>query len=1070
MQLLHNNTHTHKNAPQTPEKPTKYDSQTLLSRFKHAAKLPAATISRLDHLGIRRNQRQLPPPRHYYARPTQNNHYQHQNHTTRSLIALSAYIKLFLLAYRHADRDAPSVHISRKSPKPQPMVNNALHPASPPIMTVSNRARKLPSILLANARSLVKKTDSLSGLLTDTKASITCVAETWLNSDNVQVIKNKFNKGYHFLTSNRTDKAAGGVAMLIDKDYATKVSPLRIAPPTLPSWFAASKKADEKPLAIDMKIAKLKVNQLPRGFSSVVAVCVYLAEFGRDASRQRAAVWRIINAVDEATKCTSIGNKTLLFIAGDFNGADLAPLCKALKVHKVNNEPTHIGGGTLDIIMTNAPRCYSAETLDPLISYEGVKSDHRAVYAYTGQADYNATKPPIVRKLVRSGRVANTVNVLRNNNWLPIIEKAKNQPQAATDNFYEVLLGAQDLCQSLKLLKLRDDQPWMTLDIKELIAERQELFKAKQHAEYSKVAVKVSREINKRKRLYYRRKFSAKNPSWWSFVNDVRSNCNTTDADKELANELNCGFHGVWDGNAQPDLSAYTNIDCERPPENIFKVHEVKSFISSMNSSAPGPDGVPVNLLKAGREELCLVLTALFNIFIVIGFVPDQWRSAHITPISKVDHPVCWSDYRPISLTSNICKTFEHVIASYIVSTTWRIWTNNKQHGFLPGRCTQDAIIQVLFDIGRAVDQRESVLAIFFDFAKAFDLVPHDRLMAKLTPLLPPWLVRWIAHYLQGRRQRVKINKITTDWKEVEGGVIQGSVPGPILFILYIADINDYLPKGVSIEKYADDIICYILGRATSTQLPQEVVNAVQRWCHENLMRLNADKCKILHFPAKRDEAPPSIILNNTSLGIVHVYKYLGIDITDTLDSNVYWDRISSKIRQNTFLLKQLKSSGLEEKILVGVFKSLVLSHFRYGSVVLDSCTEHAKSDMQVIQNRMLRIIGVNRDKVSKKYSIPPIAEFIEAASAEQVNKVLNSKTHALPNSLLTTRRSNTKFPYDIPLAKTSKFLNSPVMKALRELREKFSRRATATTAPVLPAALTASASRLMQQCPWCQQ
>ena len=192
------------------------------------------------------------------------------------------------------------------------------------------------------------------------------------------------------------------------------------------------------------------------------------------------------------------------------------------------------------------------------------------------------------------------------------------------------------------------------------------------------------------------------------------------------------------------------------------------------------------NLLKAARLEIYFFLAALFNIFIATGFVPSQWLSANITPIAKVDHPCKWSDYRPISLTSNLCKTFERVLAKYIIERTEHIWKSNKQHGFLPGRSTHDAIVQVLYDTGRAIDQRKSALAIFFDFAKAFDHVPHDRLLAKLALVLPLWLVRWIAVYLSNRKQRVKMANIETEWRSVKAGVIQGSVLGPILFIHHL--------------------------------------------------------------------------------------------------------------------------------------------------------------------------------------------------------------------------------------------------------------------------------------------
>lgn len=152
-------------------------------------------------------------------------------------------------------------------------------------------------------------------------------------------------------------------------------------------------------------------------------------------------------------------------------------------------------------------------------------------------------------------------------------------------------------------------------------------------------------------------------------------------------------------------------------------------------------------------------------------------------------------------------------------------------------------------------------MAVFFDFAKAFDLVPHDLLLLKLAKILPPWLVRWITCYLSNRTQRVQIGELSTPWKRVEAGVVQGSVLGPVLFLIFIADLNDYLPDGSSIEKYADDIISYIIGAATTTNLPQQIADAVQKWCNDNQMRLNTSKCKVMHFKPKKTEPPLSIVI-----------------------------------------------------------------------------------------------------------------------------------------------------------------------------------------------------------------
>ena len=183
--------------------------------------------------------------------------------------------------------------------------------------------------------------------------------------------------------------------------------------------------------------------------------------------------------------------------------------------------------------------------------------------------------------------------------------------------------------------------------------------------------------------------------------------------------------------------------------------------------SSPGPDGISAVLLKHARLELCDTIALMFNAWLSIGFVPSQWRAASITPVAKIDHPASWSDYRPISLTSNLCKVFEKILVKFIIRTTSSIWQHNNQHGFLPGRSTTDAAVKVIFDLESAFDQRLLWLAIFFDFAKAFDLVPHDLLLQKLTPVLPPWLVRWIASYLSDRTQRVRVGQTTTEWKRV---------------------------------------------------------------------------------------------------------------------------------------------------------------------------------------------------------------------------------------------------------------------------------------------------------------
>jgi hypothetical protein len=192
------------------------------------------------------------------------------------------------------------------------------------------------------------------------------------------------------------------------------------------------------------------------------------------------------------------------------------------------------------------------------------------------------------------------------------------------------------------------------------------------------------------------------------------------------------------------------------------------------------------------------------------------------------------------------------------------------------------------------------------------------------------------------------------------------------------------------VEKYADDIIAYVIGKQAGADLPQNIAEAVERWCSVNRIRLNASKCKVMHTPSKSFE-PPIIKLADVSLQSVKEYKYLGFYLNDTFDSRIQWDRIQPKISQNIALLKQLQCSGLKEEILVSVFKSLVLSHLRYSSTILVACPDGTKSDMQVLQNTLLRTIGITRDLAKSKYGILDVSELVSKTSLEQVICILTT-------------------------------------------------------------------------------
>ena len=267
--------------------------------------------------------------------------------------------------------------------------------------------------------------------------------------------------------------------------------------------------------------------------------------------------------------------------------------------------------------------------------------------------------------------------------------------------FYATINNAQDTCQPLKTIRCKDDKPWMTPDIKELIRQRQHHFHKGNDLLRSKVATEIVSKCRSAKRKHYS-KFANNCSNTWKAINDTRKPKSQTAADPVLANQLNDSFYNVWEGIQQPDIFIKP-ASSDRPA--LFNDSNVIRSIEKQSGGSCGPDGLSSKLLKSARLELATPIANLFNTCIQHSFVPSQWKSANITPIPKTPRPAEPADYRPIALTSTLCKVFERILAKKILECTAKLWQSNRQYGFLPGHNTMDAIIKVVEDWSRAKDQ-----------------------------------------------------------------------------------------------------------------------------------------------------------------------------------------------------------------------------------------------------------------------------------------------------------------------------------------------------------------------------
>ena len=220
---------------------------------------------------------------------------------------------------------------------------------------------------------------------------------------------------------------------------------------------------------------------------------------------------------------------------------------------------------------------------------------------------------------------------------------------------------------------------------------------------------------------------------------------------------------------------------------------------------AQGPDNVSPRLLARIAEQIAKPVHRIFKKSLEEGILPLEWKSAAVSPIHKSGNKNDPANYRPISLTSQLCKVLESLMSDQIV----RHLENNQligetQHGFRKGRSCLTNILSFLDKVTSSIDSGSSIDVVFLDFAKAFDKVPHQRLLSKLKSHgISGKVFKWIENWLAGRVQSVQVKGINSIWEAVTSGVPQGSGLGPVLFLIYINDLDDDILSWIL--KFADD-------------------------------------------------------------------------------------------------------------------------------------------------------------------------------------------------------------------------------------------------------------------------
>lgn len=370
-----------------------------------------------------------------------------------------------------------------------------------------------------------------------------------------------------------------------------------------------------------------------------------------------------------------------------------------------------------------------------------------------------------------------------------------------------------------------------------------------------------------------------------------------------------------------------------------------------------GVDEINVKILKNTKCIVPAYLSLLFTQSLSLGLIPDDWRVGKVVPVHESGDKDSPLNYRPISLTSIPCKIMEHVIYSLIM----KFFDSNSlfhpaQHGFHKGLSCEMQLAIFLHDIHTNLDINVQTDVIFLDFCKAFDKVPHQRLLFNLKKhYLHPDVFKWITEFLSNHSQFVAINNYLSNPVLVTSGIPQGSVLGPLVFLIYINDLPSHVSS--NIRMFADDCVIYraIFDSHNQTALQKDLDN-ITTWCNDWLMTLNTNKCKAMSFSYSSHPIAPSYKTKNTFLENVHSYKYLGITLSNDLSWHTHISNIiSSANRRLGFLRRNLRQAPKHVKLLA--YQSLVRPTLEYASAIWNPHQSYLIDLLETVQNRATRFI-----------------------------------------------------------------------------------------------------------------
>ena len=426
-----------------------------------------------------------------------------------------------------------------------------------------------------------------------------------------------------------------------------------------------------------------------------------------------------------------------------------------------------------------------------------------------------------------------------------------------------------------------------------------------------------------------------------------------TNIGPELANNINSPNAHFTDYLSDPNQESLFLTPTN--PSEIINIAR-----SLRNSKSSGFDGISMSLLKQIIHPLASPLTHIFNNSLSQGVFPDLFKIAKVNPIFKKDNPHEISNYRPISLLPSISKILEKIVYTrlYKFINKYNI-LNSNQYGFRKNFSTDLALLQIYDKITNAIAQKEHVIGIFCDLSKAFDTLNHDILLSKLNHYgIRGQSLSWFRDYLNNRRQYVTFNHHDSDSLLVRCAVTQGSILGPLLFLLYVNDIIK-TSSTLSFVLFADDTNIFYSHKDINSlnNIINREINKVSNWFKANKLSLNTKKTHFMYFRhhSHNINTPIYINIDGTPLEQKNNSKFLGVIIDESLTWNQHIHHVTMCVSKSIGIISKLKFL-LPHKTLFLLYNSLVLPYIIYCNTVWANCSSFKLNSIFKLQKRAIRM------------------------------------------------------------------------------------------------------------------